>query len=230
MKENQGFSLLEVLIAIGLLSTIAGFSVYSVSRQLDDKKKYQETTDLHKEVHQTLTRITEDMRHAYLIQKEDYGVANLNSRIVKPLFVKKNEGLIFSTMANVSLVPNSPQSDLSIVWYYEKPLPPDKKQLIRKWDTNFKDNIETSEGAQEQVLIQDLKNFKVKFWTGTDFTDAWSSLTGDYANRLPKLAHIHIEANPASSQNSFELESYVYLLYSVGQPDPKTPLKEYPWK
>jgi len=243
-----GFTLLEILVSIGLLTTIAAFSITSLSTQLENKNHLTLHNETQHALHAAMARVFEDVRHAYIVMKEDYGVANLSNRTVKPYLTHNSEGLRFTTQSFVSMIPNSPESNIAVVKYYDRPQPKDstKKQLIRRFDPAMRESIDNTDVGVEQILLDDLSLFDIRYWNGLEYVEKWDTTTGDYANVLPKMAQIkmgvfipltveekaRMDANPNGDRKvqSLELHTSVYLMYSIGRPNPQTQASEHSWK
>jgi hypothetical protein len=121
-----------------------------------------------------------------------------------------------------------------------------KKQLMRAVDQTFKESIERNGVGVDQVLIGDVREFKLGFWNGQDFTPEWDTNSSETGGKLPKMVKVKIAAampfsdeekqkqevdpNRSKEPQILTLETIVYLLYSSGQADVKDPAKEYRWQ
>lgn len=248
-RREDGFTLIELLLSLGILASISIFAITTLSGQVDMRNRLETLNSSQHALNVAMDKIFNDMRHAYVLSKQDAVIGNMSGRAVKPALVFRSAvtGVYFSTQNYRSFIANSPQSNLAFVRYFERQDPKDssKKQFVRMLDTDMKESIERDGVGQEQLLLTDLSEFKITFWNGADFTSEWDTSSGESNGKLPKMAKIKIgmnmpvsdaekqrqELNPnaARETQTISLESIVYLLYSVGQTDVKEPSKEYKW-
>ena len=247
-SAEAGFTLLEIMLSMGILASMSVFAITAISNQLEIRNKLAGTNESQHGLNSAMSHVFEDVRHAYVLSKADSVAANVSSRPVKPGFVGKNETLYFSAQNFNSLAANSPESNLAMVRYYirEDAKDPSKKMLVRVVDTTFKESIERAGVGDEQVLLRDLKDFKVTYWNGQDWAQEWDTNSGDTSGKMPKMVKIKITVNSPLTEDqkqkreldpnatkevpTISLESIAYLLYSAGQKDVKEPSKEFKWQ
>lgn len=250
-RTQAGFTLLEIILVLGILATISVMSITMLSTQLTQRNKLELINQGQHAVNLALDRIYDDMRAIYLYNNETRVIANLPERAVKPGLTSRAGATWFLTQAFRSLRPNSPESDLAAVRYYERPNPQKegRKQLVRAVDTDLKESIERDGVGTDQVLVDDLKEFKLAFWDGSDFREDWDTNTGDSQNKLPKMIRIRLSAYMPISESeeqmrslrengaggdggrdAVDLETIAYLLSSSGAEQAKEASKEYSWR
>ncbi len=247
-KYESGFTLIEVLLSLGILSSISIFAITTLASQLDMRNKLASINDSQHALNVAMEKVFDDVRHAYVLSKQDLVFSGMSGRATKPSFVARSGNFYFSMQNFRSFVGNSPQSNIAFVRYVEKPDAKNSghKQLLRIVDTDMKESIERDGVGQEQVLVTDLAEFKTSYWNGVDFTQEWDTNSSDTEGKLPKMVKIKISAfnpltdaekqmkelNPTSLReaSTISLESISYLLYSAGQANLKEPSKEYRWQ
>ena len=242
---QAGFTLLEILLSMGILASMSVFAITAISNQLEIRNRLSGVNESQHALNSAMAHLFDDVRHAYVLNKADSVAANVSSRPVKPVFVGKADTAYFSAQNFNSLAANSPESNLAMVRYYVREDSKDtsKKLLIRVVDTVFKESIERAGTGGEQILIRDLTDFKLTYWNGQDWTPEWDTNSNDTSGKLPKMVKMKIvvnaplsddqkqkrELDPNASKEipTISLESIAYLLYSAGQTDVKEPSKEY---
>lgn len=249
-RNNQaGFTLLELLMAMAILATISVFGITIIGNQIDSRNRATKMNNAQHAIHQAMSKVYDDLRHAYIIPKADINNSNVLDRIVKPsLIARPAQNLVMFSVQNFqSVLPSSPQSNLAFIAYQLKKTEgvSEKKQLIRRVDTDFKESMEHDNVGDTTVLLEDVKDFKIIFWDGGDFSrEDWDSLNADTRDSLPKMAQIKLsvylpdlrdaqlvtETIDESKRQTLSFESIVYLMYSKGQKDIKEPAKEYRWR
>lgn len=245
---EAGFTLLEVILAVGILASISVFAITALSNQLEIRNSLARVNEQQHAIHTAMSRLFEDVRHAYVPSKQDLILSGLSGKPVHPRLVGREEGFWFSTHALRSLIAGTAQSNIGYVRYYlrDDPKTSGKKQLMRVVDRAMKETIERNGIGTEQILVPDVKEFKVSFWNGQDFTSEWDTDSSDASGKLPKMVRIRLAANMPFTEQQLQqqsidpnaskepqvltLETIVYLLYSSGQSDVRDPVKEYRWR
>lgn len=248
-NKESGFTLLEIILALGILSTIGVMSINILSGQIATRQKILSINTDHHALDMAMLRIYTDLKGAYLSDQKNLASLNLFNRQVPPQFTYLHDNLILSVNNYKSYLRNSNQSNLAFVRYFVQSDPHDsqKKQLIRVVDTDMKDKMDSSDVGTSLVLVSDLAEFKIQFWNGNAFLDSWDSTASETQNLLPKLAKIHLEiyesqgkkqsesavsrSSSEDKRNSIHLDTLVYLTNSAGQKESTTPQwQEYKWQ
>jgi prepilin-type N-terminal cleavage/methylation domain-containing protein len=252
-ESESGFTLIEILFAMGILASISVFAIQMISNQMEIRNDISILGDTQHGVHAAMSHLFDDIRHAYIIPKNLAGDANAGGRSYTPFFTRKVLGsenfLAFTTQNYRSFVRDSHQSNIAVVRYFirKDPKDPTKDQLVRRVDTDMAERIDLDGVGIDSVLLKELKEFKVHLWDGEGFQrEDWDSTTGTERGTLPKMAKLFISVylplSEAAAQKqalepgrdrerkSISLESIVYLRYTLDQKDPKTPVKDYSWK
>lgn len=250
MKKNSqnGFSLLEIILAISILATIGVLTINILSSQIETRQKIVDQNSSQHSINMAMQRIYEDLQGAYISKQTDINYLNLTNRQVIPKFYFKNSNLVFSIQNYKSYLENSNQSNLAFIRYYIRPNPNDEKknQLVRIVDTNMSENIEEYNVGFLEIIVSDLKDFSVLFWNGNDFQKDWDSTANDTQNKLPKLVKVRLESylpesnfekqlkeiSPGIDNNKkfIALETFVYILSTIGIQDVIPPIGEYKWQ
>jgi prepilin-type N-terminal cleavage/methylation domain-containing protein len=247
-RGQDGFTLLEVLLAVGILASISVFAITALGNQLEIRNTLSRINEQQHAINTAMSRLFDDVRHAYVMSKQDLVVSGLAGKPTRPRLYGKNETFWFSTQALRSMLADSPQSNVGFVkyWLRDDPKESGKKQLVRTVDQVMKDSIERTGVGVDHVLIGDVREFKLGFWNGQDFTPEWDSDSSDSGGKVPKMVKIRLGAAMPLSDDEKQLneidptrrkepqiltlETIVYLLYSNGQPDVREPAKEYRWQ
>jgi prepilin-type N-terminal cleavage/methylation domain-containing protein len=248
MARSRGFSLIELLLAIGILGSIAVFSITMLGTQVANRNDLTLVNESQHTLHSAMTRIYDDLRHAYLPTKADAIFGNVSRRQVKPMLSQRAGALIFSSHSYQSLLRDSGESNMAMIKYTIRKSPDSTQfnQLIRTVDTDFVDSIESDRVGNSLVLVPDLKSFKVTFWDGQDFREDWNTEQSDSQGTLPKMAKIELAIFRAPSPTEkaaivagevsedqrrvMALEAIVYLMYSKPFEQVKTKSNEYTWR
>lgn len=247
-SHSAGFSLIELLLAIGILGSISVFAITMLGTQVTSRNELTLVNESQHTLHAAMTRIYEDIRHAYLPIKKDAIFANVSRRRVKPQLIARSESLLFSFQAFHSMLQDSGESNIAMVKYSTRKSPesPRFTQLVRTIDTDLEDSLESEQVGNHLVLVPDLKSFKVTWWDGGDFRDEWNTEQSDTSGSLPKMAKIELSIYRAPSpaertallageraddeRKTLSLEAIVYLLYAKPFDQIKPKSSEYTWR
>jgi type II secretion system protein J len=244
--RSAGFTLIEVLLSIGILATISVFAIQALSSQIEHRNKLEQKNAAYHAIHVAMTRIYDDFSNITIAAEN-----GARTNMVKQALVWKSKGGYFTTQNFRSFVAGAPVGDLAQVRYFIKddPKDPNRKQLWRAIDTLLQNSIEYEDTGISQLLVPDLDKFEVQFWDGQDFSNQgdWDTTSSSFANKLPKMTRIVLSAftpelesekqlrelTPGSAERArdkIQLETIVYLLKSADQTQLKEPSGEYKWR
>jgi prepilin-type N-terminal cleavage/methylation domain-containing protein len=247
-NSQSGFTLIEIIISVGIIASLSIYAVSAMSNQIETRNRLQQSNEATHSAHSAMMRLTEDLRHAYMIGR--------------PMFVMTEAPrLLFMSQSHQSLIANRPEANIAYVQYLVCPdssapakvcksqsdSNSPKKQLVRVTDPSVK---KTSDDAMldgvAQVLVNDLKEFKVTAWNGQEFIKDWNTERSDFGRKLPKMVKVDLSvfmpedmarkqfrdensSADLTERPAMSLSTTVYLLYTNGQPDLKEPKKDLGW-
>lgn len=247
-SNQSGFTLIEIVLALGILAFISLFAINTLRDQIDTRTRLEVVYGAQHGVHIAMSRLVDDLRHAYITSKAD-AATRLGSLTLKPALLARSSARVwaFTTQSNRSFVGNSAEGNIAVVGYTLRQNPEDSSltQLVRRLDTSMNDSLER--GGVEQVLVPDVKNFKLVFWDGNDFqTEDWDTSSSATQGKLPKMIKVILEVyvketeeekqrkeiDPSfpKEKKSILLETIVYLMYTQGESEIKAPLKDFKWQ
>ena len=131
-RGQAGFTLLEVMIAMGLLVTIL-FIVWGSTDQVSRLSRKSETVEeLYRGVRLSTTRMVHDISQAYVSQNEDTLTVDKRTFFV----LEDNSGsdeLSFTTTNHMRLYQDANESDQTVVKYFLETDPdkPEQQNLMR---------------------------------------------------------------------------------------------------
>ncbi|MEN9530517.1 MAG: hypothetical protein RI932_2390 [Pseudomonadota bacterium] len=207
-RNQSGFTLLEIIIAIGILASLSLYAVSALTNQLETRNKLQRSNEAIHSAHAAMMRLTDDLRHAYLLSGNEEQAARSNSDVIgRPMFViNGTPRLLLMTQSHQSLMANRAESNLAYAQYVVCPdlsAPSEvckqsessssAKQLVRIVDPSVKKVSDDAViSGLAQVLISDLKDLKFSAWNGQDFIPEWNTERSDFGKRLPKMVKIEL--------------------------------------
>lgn len=241
LRQQNGFTLIEIVLAISILATIGMLTINILTNQIETREKVTAHNSVQHAINMAMDKIYNDIQSSYISNSNDLNSLNLSVRAIAPKFSYKNESLILAVQNYKSLLGNSNQSNLAFVRYYIRPNSKDSKriELVRVVDTDMVENIEHSGVGFQEVIVPDLKSFSLEFWNGSEYQKEWDSTANDSQGKLPKLVKIHLETffpissaekqitdlSPASKRERrfFALDTIAYVLSSNGMQEVTEP-------
>lgn len=229
--SGSGFTLLEVILSIALLTTIVMLTINVLSSELFLRQKIIDRYPFDK----VINRIAQDISGAFILPDlpQDKQINFVHAKI------NDNSTLLFSVLNHQSLISNTKESNLARIGYIVENKD-DKNQLIRIVDTQMEEwkYIPTVDVGVRTVLAPDIKEFQLKFWKKTKFEDTWDSTTNE-SGRLPKMVKIILTLygpnntkGNISKKQEIHLEEIVYVRNSIANKktaDDEEP-EEYSWQ
>ena len=245
MKNENGFSLIEIILALAILATIGLITINILAGQIATRQKISEINIDEHSIDAALNRITRDLQGAYISNQNYSSALNLSNRQITPQFYYKENQLIFFTMSFQSYLNGSNQSNQAMIRYNLQTNNSDstKKQLVRVVDTNFTESIEKPDVGLTEILLDDVESLSFEFWNGNNYQKEWTTQSNDTLNKLPKMVKVHLSTysvekqpqlgNKISNENrkNYTLDTIVYLYNTQGQSEVSTPSwEEFKWQ
>jgi general secretion pathway protein J len=187
MQVQRGFSLIEVLIAAGLLAAL-GIALFQLLQGgIRVSKTVTTFSSRYHAGRQAMERMTRELSMAYLSAQQ-----NATEIVVQTNFRGKEEKVEFDGFGNVPFAKNAKESDQREVSYFiDRDRVTDKPALMRKIHNNL--TLKLGEQGTVDVLCSDVKSLKFKYWDDSvkDWKTDWATDTSDAQVVLP--ARIQIE-------------------------------------
>ncbi len=171
---GRGFTLIEVLVAVGILAMVSAMVYGSVSVTLRSQRLVMKTQDVYHAGRVALTRMSRDLSCAFL--SKHVGVME---RVTETLFKGSDDELVFTYLCHTRVFPTQPESDQGVISYFLKSGKGKGKTLIRK-EKVYIDDSPDREG-EEQILVEGVKDLEIEYWDPEqeDWTDTWKAELDD---------------------------------------------------
>ena len=207
--KKSGFTLVEILIAISILTIVMG-TVYAA--YIGTFKIVENTSsgnDIYRSARSTMTRMITDLESVCR-----YGDS---FRLISEEFEVKDERFMnLSFFSSAHLDPDyGDVTGLALIGYYIVEGEDEDSTLMRE-DTVLKDgdvNEEELFRGDGFILCNELRSVTYTFYdTKGEEYDSWNSGMGNQKNRIPAIISIHLEfANPDDIDNPYRFMSKVFL-------------------
>jgi general secretion pathway protein J len=214
--RSRGFTLLEVLIAIGITATLGAMTVGAIS-QIDRASTVAKAqAERYAAARVALTRIAREVSMAFLSDNFDHRRYR-NERVT--LFAGREDRLLFSTMAHQRLYQDAKESDQSIVEYS---IESDAEHggenaLFRREKTSLDD--EPDRGGRKDLVADRVASFRIQYWDPKrkEWVREWTTKSVERANELPSRVRFELETKLADGRIAkFSTETRIALTRPLG--------------
>lgn len=195
---GNGFTLIEVLVAVSLLAVIMTLVWTTTSQSLRARERIEARSEVYHEARVTLAKIQRDFSMAFLVLlPEDLGKKG-DHVAMKTAFHGQDSGkedsVYFDSMDHLRLFRSSRESETCEVGYKVEKNSEDSHlfQLMRRespWVDEHPD-----EGGDWIVLSDHLTGLNLEYYDATkkEWTGEWNSESDIQKNRLPRAVRITI--------------------------------------
>lgn len=192
----RGFTLMELMISIGILAIIAGLVYGSFSPIWQAREEVEIQADRYHAIRLAMERMRKDISMAFISDRYDYR----NYRERPTHFVGEHAGnrdtLRFTTLSHERLYVDARESDQVVVEYRVDTDPVDRSglALIRRVKTVIDEDPER-DGA-EVALVSGVTGLSFEYWDveKEEWVTEWDTTDQAWANRLPYRVRITLTA------------------------------------
>lgn len=169
-RRSDGFTLMEVLVAVGILAMVSAMVYGSLSVTLRSQRLVMKTQEVYHQGRVALSRMARDLSCAFL--SKHVGVLE---RVTETLFRGGSDELVFTYLCHTRIYPTRPESDQGVVSYFLKSGQGRGKVLVRR-EKAWIDERADREG-DEQILAEGVKDLDIEYWDAEqeDWTDSWKA-------------------------------------------------------
>lgn len=206
MKARRGFSLLEVVVALGIMGMIGLITFETIASALDTRDVLEEEDASNQSARVALDRLRRDLRVAYLTTN----TSAVNT--YRTQFIGKNDSpdsLWFTTLSHHRLFRESRECDQTEVTYWteDDPTMRGAKVLLRREAPRIDE--EPEKGGLIAPLAYNLKSVEFRYINPVtnEWLEDWDSTGADQANKLPRavqIALVFLVADPEDPEKLVE--------------------------
>ncbi|MCL4461991.1 MAG: prepilin-type N-terminal cleavage/methylation domain-containing protein [Nitrospirae bacterium] len=181
--DDQGFTLLEILVAFFILTVILGLLYESVKSTASLSQRIREKNRTDSNIELAFMKMRQEMISVYINTNDP-----LTYFIGSPQYSAEDEHdtLLFTTLAQTRLMQNAPVSHLEGIQYIVLPEKNGHGYLLaHEQDTNL-----FSFGTQAVVadpLLHHIKSFRLLYFDGHQWTNQWNSLQSHLVPLMVKM-------------------------------------------
>lgn len=206
----RGFSLMEVMIAVGITAVMAAMTIGSLSGLDRAAGIARAQDDRASAVRVALTRMSREIAVAFLSDNYD----NQRYRERPTLFVGREDELTFTAFAHVRLYRDARESDQAVIHYVldSDPEHSGEKALFRREKVRIDD--EPDRGGRRDLVADRLSGLKLEYWDTKrkEWVREWSTKTIEHQGELPARVRIELELRlPDGRTEKFTTETRIEL-------------------
>ncbi len=209
-RPARGFTLVELMIAIGITASIAAMVAGSFA-QVDRASQIARAQGERFAVARlALSRMAREISMAFLSDHFDRS----QYRERPTLFLGREDELLFSSMAHVRLNLDAKESDQSTVEYgvEHDPERPGTEALFRREKPRIDD--EPDRGGRNDVLCDRVRRLEIQYWDRKrqEWVREWSTRSTERANELPTRVRVELELEmPSGGTEKFSTETRIAI-------------------
>ena len=222
-RRNRGFTLVELLVAIVVLSLISVLIYNAFASMKRTREGIERVDDRYREGRLAMTRMTRELQSAYISL---HAPINQSLLIQRTAFIGTSgtpaDRLDFNSFSNRRMDKNSHISDQCELSYFGSSNPDlsGVTDLARRFSTTL--DMDPKKGGRVEVLATDIDLFDLQYLDplSGNWVDTWDttqSVTGQPA-RLPVQVRIVLVLNGGSRQGYDRGRSTIRLVTKVALP------------
>lgn len=213
-KENRGFTLLELLVAITMFGVVATIVYGTLNAVLSRTNAISRASDSFEMAKNCMERMTLDLTGLYVEPFPLYAIPGLNDPPDPYRILAKIEltgGNRFSTLRfastehlKISAFPNSKLAEIR--YYVTSSGDPDQGYLLRRADTAFPYDIDQTaqKSDNDPIMCTNIVALEFTFYDSKEKTEEeWDSDSDFYKNATPIAVGIHLELKSENITRSF---------------------------
>ena len=183
MRDDRGFTLLEVILAAVILSIIATLTWGALSATFRTQALVADRTALQEVGTAALAKIRDDLSQAFIVE------APRQITYFKGEETSEKGTMSFTAFAHDRSGPNTHESDQAEITYDTESDTVTRLNHLRRKENRYYWNVNKGEG-DTVVLASNVVSFHLEYSDGQEFRTGWDSHGEDNRNKLPKAVRV----------------------------------------
>ena len=215
-----GFTLIEVMLALAILTFLLTIMWGAFSRTASDKKSIEAAQERLHTVRVALLRMAREIEMAYLSESENFALSYRRTFLTSSTRGDVDE-LQFSTFAHQRLRAGAAEGDTSLITYFGARDPDDRRilNLMRRETRRLQADDPTAITSEAYVLCPDVSRVKFAFYDHKkkEWESDWSTLNASGTQYLPAHVRITISVIDERGQEvSYSTDARIQMTERVG--------------
>lgn len=230
MKNQKGFTLIEIMIAVVLLGVISLLLWQSMGAAINSKERSEKREQAYRGADLILNRLTRELSMCVLYSSLEFlGISGSAEQMTKSVLIGSNNGdqdkLTFDTFSHIRYLKDTKESDLAEVTYFlEKTESEDA--AADEFDLKIREKSpldnEPDKGGKVMTLLEGVKELNFRYYdpVKNEYKDEWDTTKIDYGNRLPRAVEITLVIqDPVDEDNTIRFQTVALLEMAPGPND-----------
>jgi general secretion pathway protein J len=195
----RGFTLLELLVAVGVLAMISVLIYGAFAGMKRSKEGIQRVNDRYREGRLAMARVAREIQSAYL---SGHAPIDQQGVVVKTAFMGKTgtpaDRLDFNAFAHRRIDRNAHESDQAEIGYFGSPDPKDSEVVDLARRISVRPDLEPDKGGRVEVLATDIDLFDLEYLDpiSGQWVETWDTTQAiGQPNRLPLQVRVLLVLN-----------------------------------
>lgn len=227
LRDQKGFTLIEIMVAVVLLAIISVLVFQSMGSMVGSRERFETRQQGYRGANVFLDRMTRELATAVLYANiELLGVSSNGEQTAKSVFSGTNSGdqdkLTFDNLSHTRYLKDSKESDLAEVTYFLEPQEESDGLFVLKRRDKSPLDAEPGEKGKVTILLDSVRELNFRYYDPVkgEYQDEWDTTKLDYANRLPRAVEITLVLqDPADEEGTLRFKTVALLEMSPGPND-----------
>jgi general secretion pathway protein J len=196
-RRALGFTLMEVMIAVGVTALMAGVVTAAFTSGFRAKEEVESQAERYRMLRTAMSRMTREIGAAFVSDRYDTRrYRDSNDRPTN--FIGERDKLLFTSLAHQRLYTDAKESDQMVVEYQVKRSPEkgarNRDDLVRRVNPTFEERMDR--GGTEDVLFEDAEKLEFDYWDSDkkDWVQEWDTRRSERKSILPTRVRITLTA------------------------------------
>lgn len=210
---RRGFTLIEVLLAVALISVVMLLIWQTTSQSISAKKKIETRQEFYHFARVAVDKMVQDLSMAFLMSGNQHLGQKQGSPLIKTIFDGDADTLSFASLAHLRLFEGSPESEAAEISYKIERDPEDRENsiLYRRESKGVDDKPE--EGGAWVPLAYKIRELKAEYYDGDkfDWKSSWNSENTE-KGKLPRAVKLALTfEHPSDPEKELPFTTTVLL-------------------
>lgn len=198
----RGITLLEILVAIGILSLVASLVYGAFDGMSKSRQGIERVADRYHQGRSAVARMSREVQSAFISLHQPLD-PNFSTR--KTAFIASHgsyaDRLDFTSFSHQRISAGAHESDQNELSYFGSPDPRSSAIDLVRREAKYID-IDPQHGGVIQVLAENIKSFKLSYLDGItgDWKTDWDSTQATESLRLPQQVRIELILNGSQGE------------------------------